>query len=74
MNVEIKCKWCKKPKTVREADVKRGWGVFCSKKCKAKEQEKRTHQNSNYKREILNEHEKSMEESTAGWDAHKEQS
>jgi hypothetical protein len=29
----------------READVKRGWGKFCSKSCKAREQERRMLQN-----------------------------
>lgn len=43
------CKWCKSPFQARTADVKRGWGKFCSKSCKASEQEKRTHQNANYK-------------------------
>ena len=33
---------------VRTADIKRGWGLFYSKSCKAREQEKRTHQNANY--------------------------
>jgi len=44
--VEITChnKRCKKKKMVREADVKRGWGKFCSKSCKAQEQEDRTGQ------------------------------
>lgn len=32
----------------RTADVKRGWGKFCSKRCKAREQEART--NGQYKR------------------------
>ena len=43
--VEITCKCgCKRKKMVRVADVKRGWGKFFSKSCKAKEQEKRTGQ------------------------------
>lgn len=42
------CEWCKKPHTVRVADVKRGWGRFCSKSCKAMKQEKRTGQNAAY--------------------------
>ena len=46
---EIKCKHCKKPKMVRTADVKRGWGLFCSKKCKASYQEKHTGQYKRYK-------------------------
>lgn len=33
------CSWCKKPHVVRQADLNRGWGKFCSKKCKAMEQE-----------------------------------
>lgn len=44
------CEWCKKPHTVRVADVKRGWGRFCSKSCKAMKQEKRTGQNAAYER------------------------
>lgn len=48
--VEITCKCgCKRKKMVRTADVKRGWGKFYSKACKAKEQESRTHQHANYK-------------------------
>lgn len=32
----------------RTADVKRGWGKFCCKSCKAQEQESRTHQYANH--------------------------
>ena len=46
--VEVKCKSCKQPFMARTADVKRGWGKFCSKSCKAKEQEQRTGQYRNY--------------------------
>ncbi|MFS2027676.1 hypothetical protein [Massilia sp. CT11-137] len=42
--VEQKCKWCKEPFQARAADVKRGWGLYCSKSCKAMRQEKRTGQ------------------------------
>lgn len=42
--VERKCKRCKTPFLARAADVKRGWGLFCSKSCKAITQEKRTGQ------------------------------
>lgn len=45
------CSWCKKPHVVRQADLNRGWGKFCSKKCKAMEQEKRTGQNASYTRD-----------------------
>lgn len=39
-----KCNWCKALFQARAADVKRGWGKFCSKSCKAMRQEKRTGQ------------------------------
>lgn len=32
------CERCDKEMQVRSADVKRGWGRFCSKSCKAKKQ------------------------------------
>lgn len=49
--VEITCKCgCGRKKMVRTADVARGWGKFYSKSCKAKEQERRTGQYSNYLR------------------------
>lgn len=35
---------------VRAADVARGWGKFCSKRCKAIKQEQRTGQNAAYLR------------------------
>lgn len=42
---EITCKCgCGKKKMVRMADVRRGWGKFYSKSCKAKWQEKQTGQ------------------------------
>ena len=47
--IEVKCKKCKQPFMARVADRKRGWAKFCSKSCKAKEQEKRTGQHANYK-------------------------
>ena len=46
---KVKCKQCKSEFTARTADVKRGWGKFCSKSCKATHQEKRTGQYSTYK-------------------------
>ena len=36
------CAWCGKVFYPRVADLKRGWGKFCSKKCKARSQ--REHQ------------------------------
>jgi len=47
--VEITCKCgCGRKKMVRIADVKRGWGKYYSKSCKAKEQESRTSQYYKY--------------------------
>lgn len=46
--VEVKCKCCKQPFMARVADRNRGWGRFCSKRCKAVKQEQRTGQYSNY--------------------------
>ena len=46
--VDKKCSFCGASHTVRRADLDRGWGLFCSKSCKAKEQEKRTGQNREY--------------------------
>ena len=41
--VEIICQCgCGRSKQVRTADVKRGWGKYFSKRCKAKCQERRT--------------------------------
>lgn len=39
-----KCKRCGDPFMARTADVNRGWAKFCSKSCKAVEQERRTGQ------------------------------
>lgn len=33
--IEIQCKCCPNTKMVRKADIKRGWGLFCSKSCAA---------------------------------------
>ena len=58
------CKCCKKNISVRLADHKRGWGIFCSKSCKAKHQEQR---NGQYKanlngRGVSNLHPERLEE------------
>lgn len=45
---EVKCACCKQPFMARVADIKRGWGKFCSKSCKATKQEARTGQYSAY--------------------------
>ena len=36
--VIVKCKRCKAPFEARTADMNRGWGLYCSKACKAKKQ------------------------------------
>lgn len=40
--VQITCGWedCENTKQVRATDVKRGWGLFCSKSCAAKQRVK----------------------------------
>jgi hypothetical protein len=49
--IQIRCECgCGRMKMVREADVKRGWGRFFSKSCKAKDQERHTGQYATYKR------------------------
>lgn len=75
--VERTCQWCKAPFTARVADVKRGWAKFCSKSCKASEQEKRTHQNANHKlAKSIADDERMYHEACAanemGWDGHKD--
>lgn len=40
----VNCKYCNSVFYAKQADLNRGWGKFCSKSCKAKEQEKRTGQ------------------------------
>ena len=75
--VDVVCKntRCKKEFKARSADVKRGWGKFCCKSCKAVEQEKRTHQYANYMDRRLNatgsKHDDEWDEGP-GWDAHKD--
>lgn len=40
----VKCKRCKSLFEAREADIRRGWGKYCSKSCKAVVQERDTGQ------------------------------
>ena len=56
--VTITCKCgCGKTKEVREADVKRGWGLYYNKSHKARHQERRTGQYADYlKREERRDH------------------
>lgn len=46
----VKCKCCKVEFQARVADIKRGWGKFCSKSCKATYQEVKTGQFKDYLR------------------------
>jgi hypothetical protein len=39
---EVTCKCCGTPFRARIADIKRGWGKYCSKSCKAIKQTQRT--------------------------------
>lgn len=48
---EMTCKCgCERTRLVRKADVKRGWGRFYSKSCKARYQERKTGQCKAYYR------------------------
>lgn len=47
-----KCEWCGGEHNVKPADIRRGWGRFCSKSCKAKAQEKRTGQHAAHQRSL----------------------
>lgn len=75
--IEITCKCgCGRKKDVRLSDIKRGWGKFYSKSCKAKYQERKTGQYKNYWRmrdeiEAERDHGYAMVESERGWDGHK---
>lgn len=80
---------CENPKCgkgffARVADVRRGWARFCSKSCKASEQEKRTGQyaaliEAGGPRAPMSEEEqeradfeRDMDEAGGGWDDHKD--
>lgn len=71
MTVERKCKNCGAAFTARKADVKRGWGLFHSKSCKASYQERRTHQYAGLKIRNRDDHDVGMEAVESGWDSHK---
>ena len=46
--VNRKCKCCKVVFQARQSDVNRGWGLFCSKRCKAIVQERKNGQHAAY--------------------------
>jgi endogenous inhibitor of DNA gyrase (YacG/DUF329 family) len=68
-HVLVKCKCCQKEFQARIADRKRGWGKFCSKRCKAINQEGRTGQYRNYLSRRTYE---DVDYEGDGWDAHKD--
>lgn len=73
MKVDRICQCCKKTFTARSADVKRGWALFCSKRCKAVEQERRTGQYADYRaNETRRDYDDAMESVESGWDGHKD--
>ncbi len=67
--VEKKCECgCGRIFYPRVADVKRGWGRFYSKACKARKQEKQTGQHAALQRSSG----QLFDEPDQGWDAHKD--
>jgi phage FluMu protein Com len=80
--VEVKCCKCKKLFDARVADRNRGWARFCSKSCKAKEQEARTGQyksnlcrmiNGTFKsRTVVDLSDDTYLNEDPSWDAHKD--
>ena len=54
--VIVKCKQCRDPFEARVADRKRGWAKFCSKRCKAIHQERRTGQYARYRQTVDGHH------------------
>lgn len=72
--IDRKCKYCQTPFKARAADVKRGWGLYCSKHCKAVRQEQRTGQYANMLARPDSDtamHEAAMDDLESGWDGHK---
>jgi hypothetical protein len=61
---------CNKPMKVRAADIARGWGRFCSKSCKAQEQENRTGQYQQLLNQELQPSELDLDYDPS-WDSHK---
>jgi hypothetical protein len=64
---------CGRRRLVRKADIKRGWGKYYNKSCKANAQEKRTGQYAAYKhRKHLADNYDEIDYEGPGWDAHKD--
>lgn len=69
---EITCRCgCGRKKMVRTADVKRGWGKYFSKSCKARHQTRRTGYSGPKLTTEERDHEYAIESMDAGWDGHK---
>ena len=65
------CECCRKPFTARQADVSRGWARFCSKSCKAIQQERSTGDYAAYQqRQTDRDHDYALADQ--GWDAHRD--
>jgi hypothetical protein len=58
--------------TARTADRNRGWALYCSKSCKAKEQEKRTGQYAAFKQRSEGDFYDGDMDFNGGWDEHKD--
>jgi hypothetical protein len=70
---EITCKCgCGKKKMVRVADINRGWGLFYSKSCKARWQEKQTGQYKAFINMSQRRERDEIDYEGPGWDAHKD--
>lgn len=54
--IDAKCAYCGKDFRPRFAEVQRGWGRFCSKSCKASDQNKRLNKKSLNHGETLSMH------------------
>jgi hypothetical protein len=63
--IEVSCEYCKKQFTARVADRNRGWARFCSKSCKARQQEKNTGQYAELKNRT------DYSDYDPSWDSHK---
>lgn len=74
--VEAACEWCRQKFEARIADRKRGWARFCSKTCKASEQEKRTGANAAFKARLSASESQGYrypdDEADPSWDSHKD--
>jgi hypothetical protein len=65
--IDRKCERCGSPFRAKEADVKRGWGRFCSKSCKAKKQTATQRSMPKWARDDI-QFDIDMHGATGGWD------